>query len=76
MPAMEARKPAILNDTELSRLRALETKLGDSVVLVAYDRPLEPADLSSEQLEQLKSLEQEMGHVFVVAWKKPAMVCE
>jgi len=71
----EATKPAILNDQELSRLRAFEAKLGGDVVLVAYDKPLEPAELSAEQLEQLKSLEKEMGHVFLVARKRPTMVC-
>ena len=76
MPAVETRKPAILNDAELAKVRALEATLGDSTVLVAYDRPLEPAVLSDEQLKQVQSLEKELSHVLVVAWRKPSMVCE
>jgi hypothetical protein len=72
----QATKPAVLDDEELTKLRALESKLGDSVVLVAYDKPLQPADLSPQQLDQLKKIEQEMGRVFLVAWKKPSVLCK
>ena len=72
----QAVKPAVLNDDELKKLRALEAKMGDDVVLVAYARPLEPAGLTDDQLGQIKKLEQDLGRVYVVAWKKPEMVCE
>jgi len=71
MAAADVKRPAVLNDAELTKLRALETRFGDGIVLVAYDKPLEPADLRGDQLEQVKSLESAIGHVFVVAWKKP-----
>jgi len=73
--SMPLPKPALLNDDQLAKVRSLESEIGDSVAVVAYTKTLQPADLSDEQLARIRQLEEEMG-VYLVAWKKPDMVCE
>jgi len=65
-------KPAVLSDEELSKVRALEAKLGDNVVVVAYAKTLQPAKLKPTDLQRLKKVEQELKHVYLVAWSKPS----
>ena len=68
-------KPALLNDEQLTKVRNLESQIGDSVAVVAYTKTLQPADLSEEQLRRIRQLEEQLG-VYLVAWKKPPLVCE
>jgi len=64
-------KLAQLSDEQLERVQALEDKLGDNVVLLAYDRPLQPATLSPEQVDEVMQLELEMPNAYLVAYRKP-----
>ncbi len=68
-------KPAVLDDEKLDKVRSLEHQLGDDVAVVAYTKQYEPAELTDEQLQRIQQLESELG-VFLVAWRKPALVCE
>ncbi|HXH03451.1 MAG TPA: hypothetical protein VNN09_09040 [Candidatus Competibacteraceae bacterium] len=58
---------AHLTDTQLQRVRTLESKLGTYVV--AVDRPPEYADLTPEQLAELQAAERELGTV-LLAYRK------
>jgi len=62
---------AALSEEQLAKLRAVEAALGDNVVLLAYDRPLEPAHLTPEQMDLLCDLEAELGCAYVVAYRRP-----
>lgn len=64
-------KIAVLTDQELARVRALEQELGEDVVIIAYDKPLEPARLTREQMDKISDLEQELQHAYLVAYRKP-----
>ncbi len=64
-------KVAMLGTDEVAKVRALEEKLGDDYVVLAYDKPLEPAELTDEQLTQLKDVEAELDTAYLVAYKKP-----
>lgn len=52
-----------LDEPGLSRLQALEGKLGCCVI--ALERPPQPATLSEVQLEELKAMEKEMNTILV-----------
>jgi hypothetical protein len=64
-------KPAMLSKADLDKVKALESKLGDDVIVVAYAKEEDPADLEPKDIEQLKAVEKEMGNVYLVAWKRP-----
>jgi hypothetical protein len=68
-------KPAVLDDEKLDKVRSLEHQLGDDIAVVAYTKQYEPAELNEEQLQRIQQLERELG-VFLVAWKRPPLVCE
>ena len=67
-------KPAVLDDAGLARVRQLEAEIGDGVVVIAYAKITEPAELSNNKLAKLQQLEQQLGHVYLIAWKKPESV--
>ena len=60
-----------LSEEQLAKLRAAEAALGENVVLLAYDRPLEPAHLTPEQMDLLHNLEAELRCAYVVAYRRP-----
>lgn len=62
---------AVLNDEELATVRALEQELGEGVVVLAYDKPLEPARLSREQQDRLMDVEATLPRAYLVAYRKP-----
>jgi hypothetical protein len=64
-------KLAILDDEAVAKVRALEKELGDNVVVLAYDRPLELARLNQEQLDRLTDVERALPHAYLVAYLKP-----
>ena len=70
MPADEP-KLAVLDDEAVAKVRALEEELGDNVVVVAYDRPLEPANLTAEQLEKVQDVEYGLVNTYLVAYRRP-----
>ena len=67
-------KLAILDDDALGKVRALEGELGDNVVIVAYDRPLELARLNQEQMDKLSDVERTLPQAYLVAYLKPKPV--
>ncbi len=62
---------AILSAEEVARVEALERELGEDYVVIAYDKPLQPAELDDEQLRELRRAEAEIGKAYLVAYKKP-----
>jgi hypothetical protein len=62
---------AVLTDEEVATVRALERELGDQVVVLAYDKPLEPARLSREQQDRLMDVEATLPRAYLVAYRKP-----
>jgi len=52
-----------LDDVGLSKLQALERKLG--CCIVALERQPQPATLSEAQLEELQAMEREMDAILV-----------
>ena len=64
-------KLAMLDDEALAKVRALEQDLGDNVLVVAYDRPLEPANLTPEQLEKVNDVEYGLSNTYLVVYRKP-----
>jgi hypothetical protein len=68
-------KLAILDDEAVRKVRELEQALGENVVVVAYDRPLELARLNQEQLDKLTDVERSLPHAYLVAYLKPKTVC-
>lgn len=58
---------AKLTESQLSDIRKLEAKW-KGVVVLAYEKAPEPANLSTEQLRRLQELEKELG-VVLVAYK-------
>ena len=50
---------AELKENELKGLKECEDEMG--VILVAYERPVLPADISRPKLEKIKLLEKEIG---------------
>lgn len=67
----EAKLPPVasLSSEAVAKVQALEEKLG-SVVVVAYEQPFVPAQLTQEQLDALWELEKELG-VCLIAYRKP-----
>jgi hypothetical protein len=65
-------KMAVLTDDELAKVRALEQELGDAVVILAYDKPLEPARLNREQQDRLMDVEATLPRAYLVAYRRPA----
>lgn len=68
-------KLAVLDDEAVAKVRALERELGENVVVLAYDRPLELARLSPEQLDRLTEVERTLPHAYLVAYLKPKHSC-
>lgn len=68
----EEPKIAELSEDEVGKVRALEGELGENVVIIAYDRPLQPATLSQEQVDKLMEVEQELPDAYLVAYRKPS----
>ncbi len=68
-------KLAIMDDEALGKVRALEQQLGDNVVVIAYDRPLELARLNQEQLDKLTDVERTVPNAYLVAYLKPKVGC-
>jgi hypothetical protein len=58
---------AHLDAPAVAKLEAVEKSLGDVYVL-AYDKPMTPAKLSSEQLKLLQQAERDLG-VCLVAYQ-------
>ncbi|MGB8779169.1 MAG: hypothetical protein WCD81_00785 [Candidatus Bathyarchaeia archaeon] len=58
---------AKLTATQLNDIRKLEAKW-KGVVVLAYEKAPEPANLSEEQLRRLQKLEKELG-VVLIAYK-------
>ncbi|WIG58492.1 MAG: hypothetical protein OJF49_001238 [Ktedonobacterales bacterium] len=56
-------KIARLDDSGISRVRALEDELGVYIVALEPNYPL--ANLSEEQLQRIQALEQELGMVLL-----------
>jgi len=67
----DAPKLAMLNAQQVAKVRELEAQLGDDVVILAYDKPLEPAELTDEQVEKIKQAEAELEKVYLVVYKNP-----
>ena len=67
----DAPKIAVLGDEDLARVRALEEELGEDVVIIAYDKPLEPARLNREQVDKLTDVELTLPAAYLVAYRKP-----
>lgn len=68
-------KLAVLDDEAVAKVRALEKELGENVVVIAYDRPLELARLSQEQLDRLTDVERTLPNAYLVAYLKPKQSC-
>ena len=64
-------KIAVLNDEELAKVRELERELGEDVVILAFDKPLEPARLNREQVDKLMDVELTLPPAYLVAYRKP-----
>jgi hypothetical protein len=58
---------AKLTESQLNDIRKLEAKW-KGVVILAYEKAPEPANLSKQQLRRLQELEKELG-VVLVAYK-------
>ena len=56
-------KTATLDETNLTKLRALETELGARIV--AYEKQYPPANLSEKNLKRLQAVEKEWDVVLV-----------
>ena len=68
--AADIPKTAVLGDEELAKVRALEKELGEDVVIIAYDKPLEPARLNREQQDRLMDVEATLPSAYLVAYRK------
>lgn len=68
----EASKPPIahLNASAVAKVESVERKLGDVYVL-AYEKPLIPAELTPEQVKILQQAEHDLG-VCLVAYQANA----
>ena len=64
-------KIAVLNDEELAKVRELERELGEDVVILAFDKPLEPARLNREQVDKLMDVELTLPTAYLVAYRRP-----
>jgi len=69
--SQESPRIAVLGDEELAKVRALEQELGPDVLIIAYDKPLEPARLSREQVDKLMGVEAELPQAYLVAYRRP-----
>jgi hypothetical protein len=58
---------AKLTDVQLNEIRKFEKEWND-IVLLAYQKPAEPAQLSLEQMQKIRNLEKELG-IILVAYK-------
>ena len=67
----DAPKMAVLTDEEVAKVRELEQELGEEVVVLAYDKPLEPARLSRELQDKLMDVEATLPRAYLVAYRKP-----
>lgn len=67
---VEAKLPPVasLSSEAVAKVQALEEKLGH-VVIVAYEQPFVPAQMTQEQLDALWTLEKELG-VCLIAYRK------
>lgn len=65
----ELPKPAIahLAPDQVAKVEAVERSLGD-VYVVAYEKPVVPAELTPEQIQMLQQAERELG-VCLIAYK-------
>ncbi|MBP2133687.1 hypothetical protein J2128_001641 [Methanomicrobium sp. W14] len=57
---------AQLNEKEIGGLKECEDEMG--VILIAYEKPVPPANINTSSLEKIKSLEKEIG-VKLVAYE-------
>ena len=57
-------KLAKLTQTQLEEVRKVEDQW-KNIILLAYEKPTEPAKLSSQQLQKIQTLEKELGIVLV-----------
>ena len=67
----EAPKIAVLNDEELAKVRELEAELGEDVLIIAYDKPLEPARLNRDQVDRVMDVELTLPTAYLVAYRRP-----
>ena len=58
---------AALNEEQLKKVRELEQEVG--TYLLAYTKPIVPAQLTDEQLAKLEALEADLG-LCLVAYRK------
>jgi hypothetical protein len=58
---------AKLTDVQLNEIRKFEKEWND-IVLLAYQKPAEPAQLSLEQMQKIRNLEKKLG-IILVAYK-------
>jgi hypothetical protein len=58
---------AKLTESQIREIRKLEERW-ENIVVLAYEKPREPARLSSKQLEKIRTLEKELK-VALVAYK-------
>jgi len=58
---------AKLTESQIREIRKLEERW-ENIVVLAYEKPLEPAKLSPKQLEKIRTLEKEL-RVALVAYK-------
>ncbi len=68
-PAFTTPQIAHLDRDKLQKVEDLERQLGGAIV-IAYDQPVVPAELTPEQVAILQRLERELG-VCLVAYRKP-----
>lgn len=61
------RKFAKLTESQIEEIRKFEARW-KNLVLLAYEKPIEPANLSSEQVKQIQRLEKELN-VTLVAYR-------
>ena len=69
MADQPAPKIAMLGKDEVEKVRHLEEDLGD-IFVVAYEKPLRPAQLADDQIAKLQAAEKEMEGVYLVAYEK------
>jgi len=55
---------AKLTQAQLEEIRRFEERW-NNVILLAYEKPAEPAKLSPEQLKKVKALEKELGVILL-----------
>lgn len=69
-------RPAALGDRELKQVRALRRIWAMMSWWWPTPSSLRPAKLSAAKLKKLQDLEGKLGNVYLLAWKKPRLVCK